>query len=62
MAFTLVELLVVIAIIAILAALAFPITTSMIERGQTAKCASNQRQIVMGMLRWIQENEGYLPV
>ena len=62
MAFTLVELLVVIAIIAILAALAFPMTKSMIASGQTAKCASNQRQIVMGMLRWIQENEGYLPV
>jgi len=62
MAFTLVELLVVIAIIAILASLAFPMTTSMIASGQTAKCASNQRQIVMGMLRWIQENEGYLPV
>ena len=62
MAFTLVELLVVIAIIVILAALAFPMTKSMIASGQTAKCASNQRQIVMGMLRWIQENEGYLPV
>ena len=61
-AFTLVELLVVIAIIVILAALAFPMTKSMIASGQTAKCASNQRQIVMGMLRWIQENEGYLPV
>ena len=62
MAFTLVELLVVIAIIVILSALAFPMTKSMIASGQTAKCASNQRQIVMGMLRWIQENEGYLPV
>lgn len=61
-AFTLVELLVVIAIIAVLAALAFPLGRSMIESGHTAKCASNQRQIVLGMLQWIQENNGFLPV
>ena len=40
MAFTLVELLVVIAIIVILSALAFPITTSMIETGNSSKCDS----------------------
>jgi prepilin-type processing-associated H-X9-DG protein len=57
-----VEILVVVAIIAILAALLIPVGKSMIETSQTGKCASNQRQIVLGMLRWIQDNEGYLPV
>jgi len=61
-AFTLIELLVVIAIIAILAALGFGASKSAIESGYSAKCASNQKQIVMGMLQWIQDNNGYLPV
>ena len=61
MAFTLVELLVVIAIIVILAALAFPITTSMIERGNTTKCVNNLRQIGGAIGQYMLENEGYLP-
>jgi prepilin-type N-terminal cleavage/methylation domain-containing protein/prepilin-type processing-associated H-X9-DG protein len=61
-AFTLVEILVVIAIMAILAALLIPTAQSMISNGQTSKCASNQRQIVQGMLRWIDENNGFMPV
>lgn len=60
-AFTLVELLVVIAILAILAALLVPTARSMIASGHTGKCASNQRQIVSGMLQWIHDNDGYLP-
>lgn len=44
-AFTLIELLVVIAIIAILAALLVPVGMGMISRGNTAKCASNLKQI-----------------
>jgi prepilin-type processing-associated H-X9-DG protein/prepilin-type N-terminal cleavage/methylation domain-containing protein len=61
MAFTLVELLVVIAIIVILAALAFPITTSMIERGNTTKCVNNLRQIGGGIGRYMIDNDGYIP-
>lgn len=61
-AFTLVELLVVIAIMAVLAALLIPTAQNMIAGGNTSKCASNQRQIVLGMLRWIDENNGFLPV
>lgn len=60
-AFTLVELLVVVAIIAILAALVLPLGKSMMDKGNTSKCASNQKQIVMGMLQWINDNEGWLP-
>lgn len=44
-AFTLIELLVVVAIIGILAALVFPVIGKMRDRAQTAKCASNLRQI-----------------
>jgi prepilin-type processing-associated H-X9-DG protein/prepilin-type N-terminal cleavage/methylation domain-containing protein len=58
LAFTLVELLVVIAIIVILAALAFPITTSMIETGNSSKCVANQKQIVTGIIQFAQENNG----
>ena len=54
-AFTLIELLVVIAIIAILAALAFPITKSMISRADASKCVANQKQIVMGIIQFAQE-------
>ena len=61
-AFTLVELLVVIAIMAVLAALLIPTAQNMIAGGNSSKCASNQRQIVLGMLRWIDENNGFLPV
>lgn len=61
-AFTLVELLVVVAILAILAALMIPISKSMIDKGNTSKCLNNQKQIVAGMLRWINDNDGALPV
>jgi general secretion pathway protein G len=60
--FTLTELLVVIAIIAVLASLGFVGYRKMIERARTSKCASNQRDIVAGMLLWTQENNNILPV
>ena len=44
-AFTLIELLVVIAILAILTSIASPAIGSMIERGRSAKCVGNLRQI-----------------
>ena len=61
MAFTLVELLVVIAIIVILSALAFPITTSMIERGNSSKCMNNLKQIGGAITQYMLDNDGYLP-
>ena len=61
LAFTLVELLVVIAIIVILAALAFPVTTSMIERGNTTKCMNNLKQIGGAITQYMLDNDGYLP-
>ena len=60
-AFTLVELLVVVAIIGILAALLIPVGKSMIESGNASKCVANQKQIVMGILQFTQENNGLPP-
>ena len=59
--FTLVELLVVVAIIGILAAILIPVGKSMIDKGNTSKCMQNQKQIVAGMLQWINDNDGALP-
>jgi prepilin-type N-terminal cleavage/methylation domain-containing protein len=43
--FSLTEILIALAIIAVLAALLFPAAGGMIEKANTAKCASNLKQI-----------------
>lgn len=60
-AFTLVELLVVVAIIGILAALGIPLVKSMIEKGNSAKCVNNLRQIGVAIVQFTVDNDGYLP-
>ncbi|HEY3282880.1 MAG TPA: prepilin-type N-terminal cleavage/methylation domain-containing protein [Armatimonadota bacterium] len=57
-AFTLIELLVVIAIIAILAAILFPVFASARERGRSASCLSNLRQVLQAMKMYSQNEEG----
>ena len=60
-AFTLIELLVVIAIIAILAAILFPVFSTARERARAASCLSNLRQITLGTLMYVQDNDEMFP-
>lgn len=61
-AFTLIELLVVIAIIAILTAILFPVFAQAREKSRQASCASNQRQIVLATLQYIQDYDELWPI
>ena len=60
-AFTLIELLVVVAIIAILAALLLPVLKRAKEVAQSAACTNNLRQIHIGLMLFIDDNDGFFP-
>jgi prepilin-type N-terminal cleavage/methylation domain-containing protein len=59
--FTLIELLVVIAVIAILAAILFPVFAHVRGKARQATCLSNEKQIAMGWLMYIQDYDETLP-
>jgi len=61
-AFTLVELLIVIGIIACLIALLLPALAQAREAEHRIHCASNQRQILMAVIMYANENQGWMPV
>jgi len=54
-AFTLIELLIVIAIIALLAAILFPVFSRARENARRSSCASNLKQIALGMMQYTQD-------
>jgi prepilin-type N-terminal cleavage/methylation domain-containing protein len=60
-AFTLIELLVVIAIIAVLAAILFPVFAQARAKARQATCASNARQLALGVLMYAQDYDETLP-
>jgi prepilin-type N-terminal cleavage/methylation domain-containing protein/prepilin-type processing-associated H-X9-DG protein len=59
--FTLIELLVVIAIIAILAAILFPVFAQAREKARQTTCASNLKQMGLGLLQYSQDNDEVFP-
>ncbi len=61
-AFTLIELLVVIAIIAILAAILFPVFAQAREEARKATCLSNEKQIILGALQYVQDYDEDWPL
>ncbi len=60
--FTLIELLVVIAIIAILAAILFPVFAQAREKARQTSCISNEKQIGMALLMYIEDTDEAYPV
>lgn len=59
--FTLIELLVVIAIIALLAAILFPVFARAREKARQTTCASNQKQLGLGFIQYVQDYDEVFP-
>jgi prepilin-type N-terminal cleavage/methylation domain-containing protein len=59
--FTLIELLVVVSIIAVLASLLLPAIGMVRAQARTATCLSNLRQLGIGLMTYINDNDGLIP-
>lgn len=59
--FTLIEVLIVLGIVAGLAALLFPVFSRVREKGRSAVCQSNLKQIAIAMQQYVQDNNGTYP-
>jgi prepilin-type N-terminal cleavage/methylation domain-containing protein/prepilin-type processing-associated H-X9-DG protein len=61
-AFSLIELLVVIAIIVILVAILLPVLEAAKARAQTTECLSNEKQLALACLEYVQDYDEYYPL
>jgi prepilin-type N-terminal cleavage/methylation domain-containing protein/prepilin-type processing-associated H-X9-DG protein len=59
--FTLIELLVVIAILAMLFAILLPVSLRAIEAARRTRCATNLRQIALGLHAYLEDHQGTFP-
>jgi prepilin-type N-terminal cleavage/methylation domain-containing protein/prepilin-type processing-associated H-X9-DG protein len=59
--FTLIELLVVVAIIAVLAAILFPVFATAREKARQSSCASNEKQLGLGLLQYVSDYDELFP-
>lgn len=60
--FTLIEVLIVITIIVVLAAIAVPVSRSLVARSQSVNCTTNLRQIGLATMLYASDNNMALPV
>jgi prepilin-type N-terminal cleavage/methylation domain-containing protein len=60
--FTLIEILIVVAMLAILAALLFAVVGRVRENGRRAVCLSNVKQMSLGLLQYLQDNDSRFPI